>query len=322
MAGVNTPVVAGTPAAAPRVATGEVRLRRDTWRGWPGAIFLNNGLVEVVIVPSIGRIMQFRFVGEAEGSFWENPNTEGWQTRPDGREWINFGGDKSWPAPQSDWAARTPRAWPPPPAFDQAEHAALIDDGTVTLVSPVDPHFGMRSHRTIRLDPHRSFMTVNTSYEKVIGEPVRVSVWVITQLKEPLGVYVPVPASSRFSRGYTLLSEAPPPGMELKDGLLAVKRNPAASHKIGSDAGTLVWVGERSVLRMDSPRVRGASYPDNGSSAEVYTSADPLPYVELEMLGPLESLKVGERLDQACVYTLLERTEDSPEAEARKVLAR
>ena len=41
-------------------------------RGWNDAIILRNAAVEVVVVPSVGRVMQFRFVGENEGPFWEN----------------------------------------------------------------------------------------------------------------------------------------------------------------------------------------------------------------------------------------------------------
>ena len=48
----------------------------------------------------------------------------------------------------------------------------------------------------------------------------------------------------------------------------------------------------------------GAEYPDEGSSAEVYTNSDPLKYVELEMLGPLQTLKVGDSVSQTNTYTL------------------
>ena len=51
--------------------------------------------------------------GEKDGPFWENPALFGKAPDPGSKEWLNFGGDKSWPAPQIDWPNTTPRAWPP-----------------------------------------------------------------------------------------------------------------------------------------------------------------------------------------------------------------
>src|SRR5947207_10963864 len=49
---------------------------------------------------------------------WENRTLDGIKPEPESKEWGNFGGDKTWPAPQSDWPKLTSRAWPPPVAFD------------------------------------------------------------------------------------------------------------------------------------------------------------------------------------------------------------
>jgi hypothetical protein len=82
------------------------------YHGWTGSVLLSNGLVEAIIVPEVGRIMQFRMAGET-GPFWENsqilggaPSPNIWNQFPG-----SFGGDKSWPAPQSLWG------WPPPRGF-------------------------------------------------------------------------------------------------------------------------------------------------------------------------------------------------------------
>ena len=47
----------------------------------------------------------------------------------------NFGGDKTWPAPQSDWPKLTPRPWPPPVAFDSLPVQATVDGFVVKLIS-------------------------------------------------------------------------------------------------------------------------------------------------------------------------------------------
>ncbi|MDQ2687020.1 MAG: hypothetical protein M3Y28_04050, partial [Armatimonadota bacterium] len=44
-------------------STSPVRVTRETYRGWPGAYRLSNGVVDVVVVPQIGRVMAFQFTG-------------------------------------------------------------------------------------------------------------------------------------------------------------------------------------------------------------------------------------------------------------------
>jgi hypothetical protein len=110
--------------------------------------------------------------------------------------------------------------------------------------------------------------------------------------------------------------------LKVERGLISLTRNPKAAHKIGTEAGTLLWIGEKVMCRIDSPRVPGAEYPDGGSSAEVYTNPDPLKYVELETLGPLRLMKVGDKITHTNTYTLLRRTEGTAEAEARKIFKR
>src|ERR1044071_7118728 len=52
-------------------------LVRTNYHGWANSILLSNGRVEAVIVPAIGRVMQFRFAGEEDGPFWENRALDG-----------------------------------------------------------------------------------------------------------------------------------------------------------------------------------------------------------------------------------------------------
>ncbi|MHB8522879.1 MAG: DUF4380 domain-containing protein [Limisphaerales bacterium] len=317
--------VDGTAAVTPKnvkpVAPPRVTVTRTSYHGWANAIVLGNGQVEAVIVPAIGRVMQFRFVGE-EGPFWENRELDGQAPNPNAVEWGNFGGDKTWPAPQSEWPRLTDRAWPPPPAFDSMPVQATVKADVVTLVSPVDPFFGIRTHRSIALDPKKPILTITTTYEKVAGQLSRVSIWTITQLKDPVGVYLPVPEHTLFPEGYDQQSESAPPSLRVYNGLISLTRDSRTSYKIGSDAGTLLWVGEKAMVRIDSKRVRNGQYPDHGCSAEVYTNGGRAAYVELELVGPLHTLRFGDRMERENVYTLLRRSDKDPETDARKLLDR
>jgi hypothetical protein len=283
-------------------------------RGWTDAVVLRNGTVETVIVPSVGRVMQFRFAGETDGPFWENEKLLG---RPmPAKPWEaahgSFGGDKTWPAPQSLWN------WPPPDVFDAAPLAFRVtDDQAVVLTSPVSARFGISSERRVTLVANRPVMRIETTYEKVSGDPVEVGVWIITQAKDPQAVFVPVPANSKFPLGTTAEWGVPTNHLSQKDGWLRLERDRKGSHKIGNDGTTMIWVGSREMLRVDVPRVAGATYPDGGCSVEVYTNADPVPYVELETLGPLKTLRVGDRISMVNTYTLARRTTADAETDAR-----
>jgi hypothetical protein len=57
-------------------------------------------------------------------------------------------------------------------------------------------------------------------------------------------------------------------------------------------------------------------YPDGGCLTEIYTNPDPLNYVELETLGPLVSLRAGDRAEHIATYTITPRLTSDPRTEA------
>ncbi len=285
------------------MALGKNSVERVTYHGWKDALVLSNGQVEVVIVPAIGRVMQFRFIGE-QGPFFENRRLDGRAPQPESRQWLNFGGDKTWPAPQSAWPEITGRAWPPPKAFDSMPVTPQVSEDWIELISAVDPSFGIRTVRRIELDPSRPVLTITTRYEKVEGAPSTVAVWVITQLNDPEVIRIPLPSKPRFEKGYDQQSPAVPPSLKIADGILELHRDRKRSFKIGTDAESIVWTGQGTRLEIKTRRRAGMEYTDHGSSAEVYTNPDPLPYVELELLGPLKTLKVGDKLENSNTYVL------------------
>jgi hypothetical protein len=295
---------------------------RINYHGWPDALLLRNDVVETIIVPAIGRVMQFRFAGAQDGPFWENDQLLGAKPDANSTEWANLGGDKAWPSPQASWPQIISRGWPPPRGFDGLPHEALIEGTAVVLVSPVDPDFGIRVRRQIELQPDRPVMTITTRYEKISGPPVETGVWVITQVKDPVAIYVLLPAAAHSAAGYVRQSDELPANFKLENGLIALTRDPKKNHKIGTLAGSLVWVGHTELLRIDSALVPGGKYPDDGSSAEIYTNLDPLAYVELELLGPLTRMAVGDKIERLSTYTLEHRTQNDPAAEVRKLLQR
>ena len=305
--------VQGQPVSAPVTAV------VTNYHGWSNSVSLNNGVVEAVMVPTVGRVQQFRFAGDTNGVLWENPRTWG---RSATGFYPNFGGDKAWPSPQSQWG------WPPPKGFDGTVNTVSFTNGIVTLVTPVDAAYGIRTTRIIELVPNEPVMRVRTVFERTAeSSKTNLGVWIDCQatVASDSRCYVPVPAPSIFPNGYTTTGSAQftaalPLGFTNANGLISfgVNSDPA-NHKVGFDGGTLLLVGPSLALRLDAPRVPAATYPDGNSSSEVYT-AGANHYFELEMLGPLAALPVGGKMEYVTTYRLFHRTEATPDAEAQKVL--
>ena len=315
----ESPAVQAWPASQ---ETG-VSLARISWHGWPDCYLLSNGSVEAVIVPAIGRVMQFRLAGDTAGAFWENRALDGQlhqsaPGQPSPAEWFNFGGDKCWPAPQSAWPRQQGRDWPPPAAFDSRPMEATATQRSVVLTSPVDPAFGIQVVRHVELEAERPVMRIGTEYRKLFGAPVTVGIWTITQMREPERIFILLPARSSFPQGYVRLMDGEPAELKIEGRLLSFARHPRACAKIGTDGSSMAWVGRNCVVRIDAEDGPG-EYPDGGCLSEVYTNPDPLQYVELETLGPLAAMSAGGQIERTTVYTVLPRSTPDPQAEALNV---
>jgi hypothetical protein len=295
-----------------------VSVERIRYHGWPESFLLSNHCVEAVVVPVLSRVMRFGLVGEPEEAFWQNPELDGQLPTIGASEWANFGGDKCWPAPQSDWPAQTGRPWPPPSAFDARLAEVSVVQRGVVLTSSVDPAYGIQMVRTILLDPIQPVMRITTEFRKLQGPAVSVAIWTITQLREPEAVLLWLPPSSRFQRGYLPLIKDEPAELSRRGRLMTLKRSPSLFTKIGSDAGSMAWLGKTSVLRIDA-EVGPGDYPDGGCITEVYTNPDPQKYVELETMGPLVKIGVGDHIRRMTTYTLMRRSVLELEFEAEKL---
>jgi hypothetical protein len=293
------------------------------YHGWNNAIYLSNGLVEAFIVPNAGRVMQFRFAGTTNGPFWENPLLYG-QTSTS-TNWNTtgaFGGDKSWPAPQSNWTG----GWPPPTGFDGSPYTYGITNGIVTITSPIDTTYRIQVTRTIQLEFNQPVMVINTVFKRYTSasQTNNVGIWTITQVSDPVGIYVPVPSNSIFApTNYLQRMSVLPPNWTSTSNLISFTRNLTAECELGFDAGSLAWLGTNWALRIDGPRIAGlnkTNYPNGGCSTSVYTNPNNVPYVELEFFAPMTNLLVLQSASFTTTYTLFNRSSTNPVVDARAIL--
>jgi hypothetical protein len=280
------------------------------WQGWQAHV-LRNPVAEVIVVPAIGRVMQFRLLDgqEPSGAFWSHP-TLGPALTPDENGWINFGGDKAWPAPQKEWEATVGRGWPPPATFDAVAHAASVEGDAVVMTSPVDPAYGIRVRRKIALHPSKAEMSIETTYEKVQGAPVRIAVWTITQLAPPAAMTVTLPEPSALAGGFRSLLPAPPRNLSVRGRELTIERDTEAKTMIATDGDRLTWRSDGPealvVTVANETPARPGSVWSEGAHSQIYTSPDGAQaYVELELLGPLHDLAPGQSASLTSRYTLV-----------------
>ena len=311
--------LAPSPLEQPHAAASPaITVERVAYHGWSDCYRIANGLVAAVVIPAIGRVMQFGLEGAA-GVFWENRALDGHLHDAAADEWVNFGGDKCWPAPQAVWTGQQGRDWPPPEGFDSRPARASMIERGVMVTSAIDPGFGIQVVRWVELEPSKPVLRIRSEYRKQRGQAVRVGIWSITQLRDPELVGFLLPSQSRFAGGYIRLMTAEPKELKIAGRVLTLRRHPRQCAKIGSDGGSLAWVGGDCALRIDAESGQG-EFPDVGCVTEIYTNPDPMAYVELETLGPLTTLHTGQRMARTTTYTLRARMRADDEAEARSLL--
>jgi hypothetical protein len=329
---------AAAPAAAP------VTVTRVTWHGWPEALRLSNGVVEAIVVPTIGRIMAFEFVGHPETNpIFTNPEWAG-KTVADAvpTTWATFGGDKLWPAPQGDWPKHNVRAWPPDPAFDgDPEIAQILPDG-VRLVTPNSTAFAAHATRTITLKPGEARLYIAQTLvkdadaanpetlppgltEEQAGRLRRdgfpLGIWSITQTRGDETVFLPLSSSGRFPLGYAPMGDPgtvePAALFTAQGGALRIGRDTHGTHKVGTDSGagwTASLYSGTVLFSEHEPYQVGAVYPDGGLPLETYTNDNPA-YIEMELLGPMTPLTHGQKILHA-IYWQLQRLPHVPKSAA------
>lgn len=306
------------------------RALASIYQGWK-SVALANGLIELQVVPEIGgRVIQFKF-GRKE-FFWVNPQLAGQPPPPGGLgpdgAWLNYGGDKLWPAPQG-WD--NDQQWPGPPdaVLDGRPYAIETrpDQASLRLTSGDDPRSGIRFSRTIRIYPDSTRVSVAATMTNIDSKPRRWGIWAHTQLDGGkaggaghngfLHAWCPLNRQSQFPKGYRVIfgAEDNPSFQTDADRQLLHVQYRYQVGKVGLDS-TAGWVatvdgltGAAFVQRFQF--AAGHEYPD-GSSVEFWlngvgkfhayhrdieTKADPVenPYVfESEVLSPFARLQPGE----------------------------
>ena len=303
------------------------------YRGW-NTLSLSNGLLELQVAPEIGgRVIQIKldryeylFVNEELAGRSPPPTGVG----PNG-EWLNYGGEKLWPAPQGHGI---PGKWdgPPDPILDGSPHTGTIiqakdNTASVRLVSRDDPRSGIRFSREIHLFPDSTRVHVEATMTNVDTKPRRWGIWSVMQhnaanrsgpgYDQNIRVYCPVSKESIYPNGFHIShGPADHSSFQLDDsGKMLVTHYERKMGKIraDSDAGWIATVHGTPgyVLAQRFEYHPEKEYPDQ-ASVEIWlhgpygpkaAQTDPktFPYfLESELLSPFANLAPGQSYTFPC----------------------
>jgi len=275
--------------------------RKIQWKG-RDAYLLTNGNTEAVIVPALsGRLMVLRFVG-GTNVLWNSPNGTVFKKG----EWANWGGEKVWPSPQSDWALFNNPAWPPHQTYDGLPHRARVLSGRrLETVGPVMAGWGVRARRVIAFDPATGELVISTTFTKVAGEPRFIAAWNVVQVPPPDVIYIPSNPNSPYRDSVYWFDGATPKQANKTevgdDGLIAYKPSETGGYKLGFDTTIANAAAAKGNLALILRSTRkNARYPEgaegSGFPITLWNNGSDTPalrYNEIEVLSPLTNLRKG-----------------------------
>ncbi len=291
-------------------------LRYTNYRGL-SVNSVGNSWVKLYIAPMQGgRIIQLELDGY--GFFYVNPNPEG--------AWLNFGGEKIWPAPQG-WSSPDKWPGPPDPVLDGGTYSITeLDAGTgekwVKLTSPFDNFTGLQITKEIRLSEISTEVEIKASFHNLGDHSVRWSLWPVCQMNTPCEspenryqIICPVNPESKLENGFKVihgLANNPQNSFDSFGNLVVSYQYLVGKVGLDSNEGWVAWLdnvtGKVFVYKFvfDSQK----DYPQN-CSVEIWTTGRGLtysrklnvhlddrgvnpPYMEAELLSPLQEIRPGE----------------------------
>jgi hypothetical protein len=219
-----------------------------------------------------------------------------------------WGGDKTWLAPQSHWTEGVPFLDLDSGPYDLTVEHDGPDVAVVRMTSRVCRETGVQITRTVTVSSGTNEWIVTHRLLNPVSTEVQWGLWDVNMVLKPGNAYLPRGAASRYPNGVKTFAEEGE-SVQVRNkvvsdlGNLAVIRcGEPTAFKFGVDAseGWMLGVLEVAGLglvgyRKQVPVHRGEVY-GHGCIAEVYNS-DRYAYFEMEILGPVVSLKPGESFE-------------------------
>lgn len=278
-----------------------VTIEKVPYGGWDRCWRVTNGEVELIVTADVGpRIIRFGFVG-GQNLFKEYAETVGKSGEP---EWQLRGGHRLWIGPED----RT-RTYAP----DNDPVEVEVHRDVLVATQPVEELTGIQKQIEVRLAETGSGVDVLHRMTNRRAEPIELAPWSISMMAQggvgitgfpPRGTHPEMlePTNTLTMWAFTDLAD---PRWTFMKKYLALKQDPQnpAPQKLGHfnvhTWGAYLLGSELFIKRYRA--IPGLTYPDMNCSFEIFTRDDML---ELETLGPMETLGEGESLLHVEHWTL------------------
>jgi len=272
---------------------------------------LTNGDSTLLVSVETGKVLSWSALGVdnllwlAEPDALTNPNLEasrgdlgGSCVYPIQEKLMHFVWGKEWSAEDYeslDWKL-----------VEQSATHAVVECESV-------PGLGVSMRRNIQIDPEGIGFSIVESAERIAANPFPITLWTVTQLPVPEGLWLesmPVLEGRRYTllgnRRY--LNEA---SIVAHEGTVAIDFSTVIPGlKIGTFGRQLFAQYDAGLMVITGPYVDGGSYPE-GASIETYVGED---FVELETFSTSTHLQPGETLELVTRWRFAPGEFSSPDA--------
>lgn len=288
------------PAAEATVARTETITKED-FHGWPNTYRVSNHLIELRVVTDVGpRIISFRTL-DGTDVFYSRERELGASGEPD---WMFRGGWRLWVSPEVQETTYVP---------DNTACEVEVVDGALVVTGPPQPAAGIQKQIEVRLHQIDPAVRITSRIKNISDRPLTYAAWSLSVMRPggrallPLDVGVPTAFDATRKIIFWSYAEIADPRYQFGDALVQVdhtKVQPPSPNqsgrrddesKIGVDSaqGWAAYLQGRTMLVKRFPHDAKGTYPDGGSTIEVYSS---LEFLEVENLGPLTTLAPGEEI--------------------------
>ncbi|MCS7192710.1 MAG: hypothetical protein NZ937_07005 [Armatimonadetes bacterium] len=300
-------------------------VERIAYSGWENCYRISNGIVEAIATSDVGpRIIRFGFV-DSENEFAEFPEQLG---KTGGDDWRIYGGHRLWHAPEAK-----PRTYYPD---NEIVDVQIHDDFTLELIQPTEKWTGIQKRIVIKMHSSEAQVTVSHILTNQNLWAVELAPWALSVMAKggrailPQPPFIPheeklLPARPIVQWHYTDMTD---PRWIFGRRFIILHQDPNSTspQKLGiaNFDGWAAYSNKNRLFLKRYKHIEGATYPDFGSSTEVFTNADML---ELETLGPLTTLQSSESVEHVEHWFLFEgvtlgETEEEIHAALEPILER
>jgi hypothetical protein len=261
-----------------------MRVEKIAYGGWLNCYRLANDQVELVVTADVGpRVIRFGFTGEVN-EFTEVPEQLG---QVGGSDWRLYGGHRLWNAPESLERTYIPDNQPP---------EVMEIAGGFSLCQPVEAETGIQKEMAIRLAPDKNHVTITHRLRNCNPFEIDLAPWAVTVMASGGTAILPLPPRGAHDENllptgrlilwaYTDMTD---PRWTWGRQYILLRQDVSVplSQKLGI-ANTEGWVGyanHGNLFVKTAAYLPDSTYPDLGSSTEIYTNGGML---EVETLAPV-----------------------------------